>query len=176
MRISGLGAKVLDKYGASTQLIPGNEVYLALERGRVDAAEFSIPEVDSAVGLNEIAEYYYFPGWQQGAGWLALLINQSEWDSFGQIQQERIETVCRSNIQSDFSAVIPNQMRTLEELKNSGVKVERFPEAVLKELRAGWEDVLKEELDTNSEFKEAYNSLIEHEALVKGWYEIQTIE
>ncbi|MCB1754719.1 MAG: TRAP transporter substrate-binding protein [Gammaproteobacteria bacterium] len=175
MRISGLGAKVLNKFGASTQLVPGNEVYLALERGRVDAAEFSIPEVDSAVGLNEIAKNYYFPGWQQGAGWLALLINKAQWEKLGPTQQERIETVCRSNIQTDFDVVIPNQMRALEKLQSSGVSIKRFPEPVLSALREGWNEVLQEEMKTNPEFKEAYTSLIDHENLVKNWYEMQYI-
>ena len=61
IRISGLGAKVLTKLGASTQLVPGSETYLALERGRVDAADFAIPTVDEALGFYEIAKYNYFP-------------------------------------------------------------------------------------------------------------------
>ena len=65
MRISGLGGKILNKLGASTQLIPGGEVYLALERGRIEATEYALPEIDAALGFPRIAKYYYFPGWHQ---------------------------------------------------------------------------------------------------------------
>ena len=175
MRISGLGAKVLNKYGATTQLIPGGEVYLALERGRVDAAEFSIPAVDQSMGLHEIASNYYFPGWQQGAGWLALLINQGVWDSYSETQQARIETACKANIQKEFDEVLPAQIKALQELRDKGVNVKRFPEPVLTELRRGWDEVREEEMRNNPEFKQAYKSLMQHSALVDEWYELQQI-
>ena len=75
IRMSGLGAKVLTKLGSSTQLVPGGETYLALERGRVDAADFAIPTVDEAMGFYEIAKYNYFPGWHQSASWFSLIIS-----------------------------------------------------------------------------------------------------
>ncbi len=175
MRISGLGAKVLNKYGATTQLIPGNEVYLALERGRVDAAEFSIPVVDKAMGLHEIATNYYYPGWQQGAGWLALLVNQSVWDGYSDNQRLLIETVCKANIQKEFDEVLPAQIQALKELKEKGVSIKRFPEPVLAELRKGWNEVREGEMQNNPEFKEAYESLLRHSALVDEWYELQHI-
>jgi TRAP-type mannitol/chloroaromatic compound transport system substrate-binding protein len=175
MRISGLGAKVLNKYGAITQLIPGGEVYLALERGRVDAAEFSIPQVDMSMGLQEIAKNYYFPGWQQGAGWLALLINKEVWNGYSEKHQATIETVCKANIQREFDEVVPAQVRALRELKEKGVIVKRFPASVLTELHKGWEEVREEEMRNNPEFKEAYESLMKHSALVDEWYELQQI-
>lgn len=175
MRISGLGAKVLNRYGATTQLIPGNEVYLALERGRVDAAEFSIPAVDKAMGLHEIASNYYYPGWQQGAGWLALLVNQDVWNGYSDDQRLLIETVCQANIQKEFDEVLPAQIQALQELKEKGVSVKRFPESVLAELRKGWDEVREEEMQNNPEFKEAYESLLKHSALVDEWYELQQI-
>ncbi|MCG7602260.1 TRAP transporter substrate-binding protein [Halomonas sp. McH1-25] len=175
MRISGLGAKVLNAHGVSTQLIPGNEVYLSLERGRVDAAEFSIPEVDSAMGLPDIAKNYYFPGWQQGAGWLALLINKGVWNSYDESRKAQFEAVCRSNIQEEFNKVIPAQVKTLERLEKNGTLINRFPENVLAELQMTWEEVLQEERERSPDFSEAYKSLIEHAALMDKWYELQAL-
>ena len=175
MRISGLGAQVLNKFGASTQLIPGNEVYLSLERGRVDAAEFSIPQVDKAMGLDEIAEYYYFPGWQQGAGWLALLINQGVWDGYSDAQREQITTACQANIQKEADEVIPAQVETLRELEESSVKVRRFPEEVLTALHGAWEEVRDEQMADSPEFAEAYTSLMEHAEKMQQWHELQTL-
>tara|TARA_R110002124_G_scaffold53074_2_gene152198 strand:+ start:743 stop:1825 length:1083 start_codon:yes stop_codon:yes gene_type:complete len=175
MRISGLGAQVLNKFGASTQLIPGNEVYLSLERGRVDAAEFSIPQVDSAMGLDEIAEYYYFPGWQQGAGWLALLINQSVWDGYSDAQRGQISTACQANIQKEADEVIPAQVETLRELEESGVKIRRFPDEVLNALHDSWDEVRSELMAKSPEFDEAYTSLMEHAEKMQQWHDLQTL-
>jgi|SRR5690554_28070 len=175
MRISGLGARVLNKFGASTQLIAGDEVYLALERGRVDAAEFSIPEVDNALGLSEIAENYYFPGWHQGAGWLALLINQSVWDGYSDVQQAQFETACRANIQREFSSVIPKQMEVLDDLRAQGVNVERFSDEILSEMHEVWQAVVEEERNENPAFGEAYDSLMSHAAMIEEWYDLQAL-
>lgn len=175
MRISGLGARVLNEFGASTQLIAGDEVYLALERGRVDAAEFSIPEVDNALGLSEIAKNYYFPGWHQGAGWLALLINKSVWDGFSNVQQAQFETVCRANIQKEFSAVIPKQVKVLDELRSKGVNVERFSDEILTEMHEVWLTIVEKEKQENPSFGEAYESLMKHAAMIDEWYQLQAI-
>ncbi len=62
LRYFGLGGKVLSKAGASVQLIPGGEVYAALERGVIDGGEFSNPSADENMGFYEVAKYAYFPG------------------------------------------------------------------------------------------------------------------
>ncbi|MBZ9566370.1 TRAP transporter substrate-binding protein [Modicisalibacter tunisiensis] len=175
MRISGLGAKVLNQFGASTQLIPGNEVYLSLERGRVDAAEFSIPQVDHAMGLDEIAKYYYFPGWQQGAGWLALLINQSVWDGYSDARRAQITTACQANIQKEADEVIPAQVDTIRELKKNGVEIRRFPDDVLQALHGAWVDVRDEEMASSPAFAEAYNSLMKHAEKMQQWHDLQAL-
>ncbi len=63
MRIAGLGALVLSKLGVSTQLVPAGEIFVALERGRIDATEFSLPSIDRGLGFYRVAKNYYFPGW-----------------------------------------------------------------------------------------------------------------
>jgi TRAP-type mannitol/chloroaromatic compound transport system substrate-binding protein len=65
MRFFGLGAKVMEKIGVSTQLIAGGDIYPALERGSIDATEYSMPAIDLDLGFYQIAKHYYFPGWHQ---------------------------------------------------------------------------------------------------------------
>ncbi|MEE9300848.1 MAG: hypothetical protein V3V17_06935 [Alphaproteobacteria bacterium] len=65
VRYGGLGAKVLTKLGASTQRLAPGHICVALERGVIDAAEFSMPAIDQALGFHEVAKHYYFPGWHQ---------------------------------------------------------------------------------------------------------------
>lgn len=175
MRISGLGAKVLTRLGASTQLVPGNETYLALERGRVDAIEFSVPQVDQAMGFEEVADYYYFPGWHQSAPWFSLTINQSIWDQYSAERQAQIETACRATLQWSMDEAVPAQMEALEALQAKGVEVRRLPDSVLDALQQAWVEVRNEEMAGNPEWKAAYESLMNHAALFDAWYELQAL-
>ena len=61
MRFFGLGAKVMQKLGVDTQLLAGGDIYPALERGTIDATEFSMPAIDQNLGFYNIAKHYYFP-------------------------------------------------------------------------------------------------------------------
>ena len=78
MRFLGLGAKVMEKMGVSTQLLAGGDIYPALELGTLDAAEFSLPSTDRALGFYQIAKHNYFPGWHQQSTIQELLINLNQ--------------------------------------------------------------------------------------------------
>ncbi|OZG69701.1 C4-dicarboxylate ABC transporter, partial [Hahella sp. CCB-MM4] len=65
MRFFGLGAKVMERMGVSTQLLAGGDIFPALELGTIDATEFSMPAIDLNLGFYQVASYYYFPGWHQ---------------------------------------------------------------------------------------------------------------
>lgn len=175
MRISGLGARVLNKLGASTQLVPGGEIYLALERGRVDATEFSVPQVDAAMGFDEVAEYYYFPGWHQSASWFSLIVNQQVWDEYSDERKAQFETACRATLQWSMAVAPPEQIRTVRELEEKGVTVKRFPDPVIDALQDAWGEVRQEEMNNNPAFKEAYESLMSHVGLIDEWYKLQQL-
>lgn len=175
MRISGMGGKVLNRLGASTQLIPGGEIYVALERGRIDATEFSLPEIDKELGFQEIATYYYFPGWHQPASWNSLIINQDVWDQYTEEEQEQFWTACRANVVWSMAVAPGSQGEVLDEFRDQGVEVRRFPDEVLAELRRVSQEVLEEEAETDPIFKEAYESLTSYMQTAGQWFELQSL-
>ncbi|MEZ4622355.1 MAG: hypothetical protein R2867_43580 [Caldilineaceae bacterium] len=63
MRIPGLGGQVMAKLGVTVQVLPGGEIFQALQTGAIDAAEWVGPYDDEKLGLNQVADYYYAPGW-----------------------------------------------------------------------------------------------------------------
>ena len=79
MRIPGLGGKVMAKLGVNVQVLPGGEIYLALERGTIDAAEFTGPYDDEKLGLAKAAKHYYYPGWWEPGPTLMALVNRKAW-------------------------------------------------------------------------------------------------
>jgi len=80
MRFFGVGAKVMQKFGVSTQQLAGGDIYPALELGTIDATEFSMPAIDRSYGFYQIAKYNYFPGWHQQSTSNELLINMDKWN------------------------------------------------------------------------------------------------
>ena len=66
MRIGGFAGNVLQKLGVVPQQIAGGEIYPALEKGTIDAAEWVGPYDDEKLGFNKVAPHYYYPGWWEG--------------------------------------------------------------------------------------------------------------
>ena len=75
MRIGGTGGLPLTKLGVVPQQIPGGDIYPALEKGTIDAAEWVGPYDDEKLGFFKVAKYYYYPGWWEGGPELALFVN-----------------------------------------------------------------------------------------------------
>ena len=174
MRISGLGAKVLSKLGASTQLIPGGELYLALERGRIDATEFSLPVIDKQLGFAEIAKYRYFPGWHQPSSVGSFLINQSVWNQYNKQEKSWFWSACKANI-TDWMSLPSEQGGVIAEMKEKGVQYRRFPDSVLQRLREVSKQVLEEEAAKDEHFKAAYESLLDYMERTRTWNELQAL-
>ena len=158
MRIGGIGGKVMAKLGASAQSLPTGEIYTSLETGRLDATEFSFPEIDKLLGFNKVVKNYYFPGWHQPAGLAELTINKDLWDSWSADQQDIITNACRATTARFLEVHAAEQPTILTEFEASGVEIKRFPDAVLDALRAATEEVMIEESAADPLFKQAYDS------------------
>lgn len=176
IRISGLGGKVLNKLGASTQLIPGGEIYVALERGRIDATEFSMPVIDQQLGFHRVAKHYYFPGWHQPSTWNSLIINKDVWDSFDARQQGLMWAACKANVAWSLQVASGRQAAALEDFEEAGVQVERFPQPVLDALEKASKEVLEEEAESDPFFKEAYESLETYMSSASRYESLQRLD
>jgi TRAP-type mannitol/chloroaromatic compound transport system substrate-binding protein len=91
MRFFGLGAQVMQKLGVSTQLLAAADIYQALERGVIDATEFSMPMMDIKLGFHQIAKYNYFPGWHQQVSCSEFLMNKKAWDALPDHYEAMVE-------------------------------------------------------------------------------------
>lgn len=175
IRIAGYGAKVLSKLGASTQLIPGGEIYLALERGRIQAAEFATPMIDIAMGFDEVVDHYHFPGWHQRSNWDSLIFNQEVWDELSSTHQLQVELACRANIQRALSDHMPLQAAAMDTFKGKGVQFHRFSDETMEALSNAWDEVRTEEFAKDELLQEAYDSLMKHAAMFAEWDKLQDL-
>ena len=74
MRFFGLGGRVMEKLDVTVTLLSSAEIFQAPERGRIDAAEYSLPTIDQKLGFHTIVKYNYYPGWHQQATLAAVSI------------------------------------------------------------------------------------------------------
>src|SRR6266702_8218028 len=93
-RIGGFAGRVLQKMGAVPQQIAGGDIYPALEKGTIDAAEWVGPYDDQKLGFNKVAQYYYYPGWWEGSAALSLYIGLKAWDALPALYKEAVISSC----------------------------------------------------------------------------------
>lgn len=159
IRFFGLGAKVIEKLGASTQLLAAGDIFPALELGTIDATEFSMPAIDLALGFHQAAKHYYFPGWHQQSTFFELMVNLEAWEALTPLQKAQIETVCSDNIRYSLSEGEAIQAAALKRLQEAGVTLHSWPEPILEELRAAWLEVAEESAAEDPDFARAWESL-----------------
>lgn len=159
MRFFGLGAKVMEKMGVSTQLLAGGDIYPALERGTIDATEFSMPAIDLNLGFYQVAKHYYFPGWHQQSTLFDLMMNKKKWEALSKTQQAQIEISCGDNFREGLAEGESIQIAALKELKAKGVQIHRWSPEILDTLENAWGEVVGELVAEDATFKEVWESL-----------------
>src|SRR3989442_14668391 len=86
-RVGGFAGLILQRLGVVPQQIAGGDIYPALERGTIDAAEWVGPYDDEKLGFYKVVKFYYYPGWWEGGTTLHLLINLAKWNELPKTYQ-----------------------------------------------------------------------------------------
>ena len=175
MRIAGLGGEVMARLGANAQMVPAGEIYVALETGRLDAAEFSHPALDVNFGFQEVAHYYYFPGWHTPSSFDSIIINMDVWNRFTPDQQELMSIACQANVTDRLAEQIDAQGEALVRIEADGGLIRRLPDSVLAALRTTTAEVLADEAARDPLFAEALASLQAYITRVGRWDELQSL-
>ena len=132
MRIGGFGGKILEKIGGVPQNIPGGEIYSALEKGTIDAAEWVGPYDDQKLGFNKVAPFYYYPGWWEGGPELEFYINNKAFDALSP-ENKAIVQAAASHAHVTMQAMYDTKNPVaLKQLVGAGTKLRPFPNDVMK--------------------------------------------
>ncbi len=144
IRMPGIGGEVWSRLGATTVVLPGGEIFTALQTGAIDATDWVSPYNDLAFGLQKAAKYYYYPGWQEPQSVLELLINQKAFDALPADLQAIVTEAARASTLDMMDDYVFNNALALDELKKSGTQLKRFPDPVLQAMQHETEQVLGE--------------------------------
>ncbi len=156
MRIPGLGGQIMARLGVVPQTIAGGDIYPALERGTIDAAEFVGPYDDEKLGFHKVAKHYYYPGWWEGSAMISFFVNHKQWQALPEPYQVAFETACaeaNASMQADYDAKNPP---ALARLVAQGVKLHPFPHDVMVAARQAALALYEEEQARNPAFKKLY--------------------
>src|SRR6266568_1656146 len=160
MRIGGFAARVLQKLGCVPQPLAGGDIYAALEKGSIDAAEWVGPHDDEKLGLYKVAPHYYYPGWWEGGAMHHNFINLGKWSELTPTYKSIVRTAssyANEWMQARYDAVNP---LALKKLVAAGAQLRPFPPAVLDACLKASLELYNEVSATNADFKKVWESTL----------------
>ena len=156
MRIGGFAGRVMQKLGLVPQQIAGGDIYPALEKGTIDAAEWIGPYDDEKLGFNKVAPFYYAPGWWEPGLQVSFYVGIKEWEKLPKEYQYALEAATYEAhvvMQAEYDAKNP---AALARLLKSGVKLRYFSKEIMEACYKASNEVMEEEAARNAKFKKVY--------------------
>ena len=170
MRIGGFGGKVIERIGGVPQNIPGGEIYQALEKGTIDAAEWVGPYDDLKLGFNKVAPNYYYPGWWEGGPELDFFINNKAFEALSPEYKAIVEAAAaqaHSDMQAKYDARNP---AALKQLVGAGTKLRPFPKDVMNAAFKASMEIYGELSAKNDNWKKVYADYSKFRAEQNLWF------
>jgi TRAP-type mannitol/chloroaromatic compound transport system substrate-binding protein len=169
-RIAGFAGKIMERMGVVPQNLPGGEIYTALEKGTIDAAEWVGPYDDQKLGFVKVAPNYYYPGFWEGSAQIDFFFNQKAWDSLSADNKAILEAAAAQShmeMQAKYDARNPV---ALKQLVSQGAKLRAFPQDMM---NAAWKNSLAiydETSAKNESFKKIYADMVKFRADQNLWF------
>jgi TRAP-type mannitol/chloroaromatic compound transport system substrate-binding protein len=172
MRIGGFGGKVIAKLGVVPQQIAGGDIYPALEKGTIDAAEWVGPYDDQKLGFNKVAPYYYYPGWWEGGAMLHFFINKAKWEGLPKPYQAAITSAAAlANVVMQAKYDHQNPL-ALKQLVANGAKLRPFSAEILEACFNAAKETYAEISATNAPFKKIHDAVMAYRADAFLWQQV----
>jgi TRAP-type mannitol/chloroaromatic compound transport system substrate-binding protein len=174
-RIGGFAGRVMQKLGCVPQQLAGGDIYPALEKGTIDAAEWVGPYDDEKLGFYKVAPHYYYPGWWEGGPMLLAIVNLDKWNALPKYYQSVIEQAghyANNWMMAKYDAQNPTALR---KLLASGTKLHAFPAPVMEASFRAAKELHSEVSATNAHFKKAYDSLTAFTNNGYQWFQVAEV-
>jgi len=158
-RIGGWAGKTLQKLGVVPQQLAGGDIYPALEKGTIDAAEWVGPYDDEKLGFNKVAPYYYYPGWWEGGTANHFMINLDKWNELPKGYQAIISAAAGlANVeqQGRYDARNPAALRRLVA---AGTQLRPFSQAIMEACLKASNEVNAEASASSADYKKVWEAI-----------------
>jgi TRAP-type mannitol/chloroaromatic compound transport system substrate-binding protein len=172
MRIGGLAGRILQKLGAVPQQIAGGDIYPALEKGTIDAAEWIGPYDDEKLGFNKVAPYYYYPGWWEGGSELQFFVNTAKWAELPKGYQAVFQAAAMAAHSEMLARYDARNPPAIKRLVQAGAQLRPFPAEVLEASMKAANELYTEISATNPAFKKIYENHIAFRNDEYLWWQI----
>ncbi len=171
-RTGGMGGQVLTKLGVVAQQLPAGEIYSALEKGTIDAAEFTVPADDERLNLNKIAKFYYYPGWNEGGAALSLQVNAKALEALPEAYRFALQAAtaeANTWMQSRYDASNP---AALKRLVQGGAVLKAYPPAVMDACFKANQELMGEASAKSPAFKRMYEHMVAFQRDQVAWFRV----
>jgi TRAP-type mannitol/chloroaromatic compound transport system substrate-binding protein len=171
-RIGGLGGMVLAKLGVVPQQLAPGDVYPALERGTLDAAEFVGPYDDEKLGFLKVAKYYYAPGWWEGGAMLHLVANKAKFEELPKHYKAILAHACEAANNWMLAKYDAVNGQALRRMVAAGAELRSFTPAIMDASLKAANELYAELSEKNADFKKAYDSMASYRGEVLPWWQL----
>jgi TRAP-type mannitol/chloroaromatic compound transport system substrate-binding protein len=172
MRIGGFAGQVLAKLGVVPQQIAGGEIYQALERGTIDAAEWVGPYDDEKLGFAKVAPFYYYPGWWEGGPMLHAMVNLEKYNALPKNYKAILESAAQTantHMMAKYDAGNPGALRRLIA---GGAKLQPFSTAIMETCFKAANEVYADTSAKNADFKKIHDSYMAFRNEQYLWWQV----
>jgi TRAP-type mannitol/chloroaromatic compound transport system substrate-binding protein len=172
MRIGGFAGRILTKLGLVPQQLAAGDIFPALEKGTIDAAEWVGPYDDEKLGFVKVAKYYYYPGWWEGGPSPHLLVNLNKWRELPKNYQALIMACGREAGLSMTAKYDVQNPQAIRRLAAAGAELRPFPQPVMEASYKAANELYAEVAQTNPMFKRLLDSLTAYRNDSYQWMQI----
>ena len=171
-RAAGVGGEIFQEFGMSVTMLPGGELYQALETGTLDATEFSLPTVDEQLGFYQVASYLYLPGWHQPATNQFLYVNLDVWNGLSEQTQAMLNMACMAGVSYSIARAEALQGAVITRFEERGTNVRTYSDDQLAAFWEATQTVMARWSEQDEMFGRVYQSQLDFQQELRPWREM----
>jgi TRAP-type mannitol/chloroaromatic compound transport system substrate-binding protein len=171
-RIGGFAGQVLSKLGVIPQQIAAEEIYPALEKGTIDAAEWAGPYDDEKLGFHKVAQYYYYPGWWGGGTMGHFFFNLGKVNELPRLYSSVLHTAAQATCMWNMSKYDAVNPAALKRLVAGGAQLRPYSQAIMEACYRAANELYAETAAKNPQFKKVYDAVVAIRSDQYLWWQI----
>jgi TRAP-type mannitol/chloroaromatic compound transport system substrate-binding protein len=171
-RIAGFAGQIMTKLGVVPQQVAGGDIYPALEKGTIDAAEWVGPYDDEKLGFQKVAKFYYYPGWWEGGAMLHNFINLNKWNELPKNYQQIVKSASDTAHHWMVSKYDAGNPAALKRLVAGGAQLRPFTQPVMEACYKATTETYNETAAKNPDFKKVYDSMVAFRGDQYLWWQV----